>query len=159
LSLFYSCRSSGHGKCIFSRLTARLTYGNALLDTEETIMVTSYGETSGFSALTTEELMLVNGGKGSSSSSSSSSSQKSKAATSSSSNTIYGDTSQMNAVAQVYAQTVTNEYIKATTALVAATKEVSKAAVAITVALFSPPAVSVVYGLLNPGTASHTTLH
>jgi hypothetical protein len=34
-------------------------------------MVTSYGETSGFSAVNADDLMLVNGGKGSSSSSSS----------------------------------------------------------------------------------------
>jgi hypothetical protein len=35
-------------------------------------MVASYGETSGFKAVTIEELMLVNGGKGSSGSSGSS---------------------------------------------------------------------------------------
>ncbi|MDR3046089.1 MAG: hypothetical protein LBU51_00555 [Bacteroidales bacterium] len=53
-----------------------LAYGNVLPDRKEKIMTSSYGETSGFTALGANELVLVNGGKGSSNGGSSSSKGK-----------------------------------------------------------------------------------
>jgi hypothetical protein len=151
-------------------LTADLAYGNVLLGKKEKIMRSSYGETSGFTAVGAEELLLVNGGKGGSSgggggggsSKSSTPSSTPKSSTpkdSNSGNTIYGNTSYMNPASQFYAQTVTNEYVKATTALAEAGKKVGNGIVAVTIALFSPPLASAIYTFLNPGSASHNTAH
>jgi hypothetical protein len=108
-------------------------------------MIASYGEISGFSAIGTEELVLVNGGKGSSGGGGGGSSYSTAV-------------QNMHPANQAILGAVSKDMQTAGTAFVEAVKVVAKGALT-AASLAFPPAVAIVYNLLNPGTASHTTLH